>query len=208
MAEFYYSHLYDAGLATSDAATRDPALRDELMLGEGKNRNALVASLFGAPQAGQIGVFGCAWGYEVQALRNAGYDAFGIELSDERRQWGTNRLGLPLFPSCAAAAAAGRAPQLVLSSHVLEHIPGVAAILDDIQQTFRPRQHIHITPYVDDYRANAARRPIIGREHPLGVTSQFWNGWGQKFGLQVKVAQGGRWPDTVDSELVATLTVP
>ena len=206
VAEFYYSHLYEAGLATSAEASRDGALREELIASEGKDRNALVAELFGAPPQGQIGVFGCSWGYEVLALRNAGYDAFGIELSDQRREWGTTRLGLPLYASVAAAAAAGRAPALVLSSHVLEHIPRLQQVLDDIHRTLRPRRYIHITPFVEDYRSNASRRPIIGREHPLGVTTRFWRGWAQRQGLHFRSEIGGRLPGTVDSELVAVLS--
>lgn len=205
VAEFYYSHLYDAGLATSEQATRDTGLCAELVAGEGKNRNELVATLFGPPQTGQIGVFGCSWGYEVLALRKAGYDAFGIELSDQRREWGTARLGLPLYESCAAATAAGWSPRLVLSSHVLEHIPRVERVLDELHQMLRPTLHIHITPFVDDYRENAARRPIIGREHPLGITTGFWRRWAQRFGAQLRVERGGQLPDTLDSELAAAL---
>lgn len=205
VSEFYYSHLYDAGLATNQLAAGSAELRESLMTDEGKNRNELVRALFGPPEAGEIGVFGCSWGYEVNALKQAGYAVFGMELSNERRSWGQSRLGLPIYESSAAAAADGRAPSLILSSHVLEHIPRLEPILDELQADLRPRRHVHITPYVEDFRTNGDRSPTIGREHPLGVTSEFWKRWCSKKGFTVRSEQGGTLPATVSFELITTI---
>jgi len=205
VSEFYYSHLYDAGIATNVSAAASDELRDRLMDEEGKNRNDLVRALFGPPEAGEIGVFGCSWGYEVNALKQAGYDVFGMELSNERRSWGQARLGLPIYESSAAAAADGRSPALVLSSHVLEHIPRLEPVLDELQANLRPRRHLHITPYVEDFRTNGDRSSTIGREHPLGVTSEFWQRWCSKKGFTVRCQQGGTLPATVSFELIAAI---
>jgi len=205
ISEFYYSHLYDAGIATNQRAAEDAELRDQLIAEEGKNRNELVRALFGPPEAGEIGVFGCSWGYEVNALKQAGYAAFGIELSNGRRAWGRSRLGLPIYESSAAAAADGRAPVLVLSSHVLEHIPRLEPVLDELQSRLRPLRHIHITPYVEDFRTNGERSLSIGREHPLGVTNDFWQRWCRKKGFAVRTEQGGSLPATVSFELISVI---
>jgi hypothetical protein len=203
--ELYYSRFYEAGLATSGDAVLSPALRERMVGAEGKNRNDLVRLLFGPPEAGEIAVFGCSWGYEVSDLLKAGYTAFGIELSSRRRGWGRDRLGLTIYESPATAAADGRTPALVLSSHVLEHVPKLEPTLDDLQATLRPRRHIHITPYVDDFRSNSERGTIIGREHPLGVTTAFWRRWSGKLGFALESRQGGDLGGTAPWELVAAI---
>jgi hypothetical protein len=203
--ELYYSLVYEAGLATSDEAVSHLDLRSRLSSQEGKRRSELVHALFGPPQAGEIVVFGCSWGYEVSELIGAGYAAFGIELSEKRRGWGRSRLGLPIYESAGAAAADGRSPSLVLSSHVLEHIPEVEAVLDELQRWLRPTWHLHITPFVDDYRTNAARAHTIGREHPLGISTAFWRHWCSKHGYSFQTSPGDRLVGAADWELVTRI---
>jgi len=203
--EFYYSQVYDAGLATNGEAVLDEELRARMVGNEGKDRNELVRLLFGPPDAGEIAVFGCSWGYEVSDLCRAGYSAFGIELSNKRRDWGRHRLGLTIYESAAAAARAGRAPALILSSHVLEHIPKLESVLDDLQLNLSARQHIHITPFVDDFRTNPERGSLIGREHPLGVTTEFWRRWSHKLGFEMKSRQGGNLAGSASWELVTQI---
>ena len=144
----------------------------EQMRVEGKDRTELVREFVSPPAT--ICVFGCSWGYELLSLRRAGYRAFGVELSSTRREFGRKHLGLPIFPHVRAVPPEYHSVDVVLSSHVLEHIPALDEILSDIVQTTRPRLQLHITPSVESIDRYPHRRTLIGREHPIGVTRRYW----------------------------------
>jgi hypothetical protein len=96
----------------------------------------------------------------------------------------------------------GRA-DIVLSSHILEHVPAVTALLDETARHLRPRIQIHITPYVDEARQNRSARSMIGREHPLGITGLFWDKYAERHGWKATRRRGGGDPGTLADELVA-----
>lgn len=208
VARWYYSVLYgdDAALTTAPVENRDEAL-SKARLG-GKDRNALVAPLLAALPEGarSIGVFGASWGYELLAFADLGVPVWGIEPGDSRREQGRRAFGLELYPSIAEAARAGRGGGVLFSSHVLEHIPAVATALDEVLSVLRPAVQLHITPRVDPL--TPAIGPIIGREHPLGVTAAFWRLWSERHGLAVRLEAHRPPSEPTPCELVAVLAAP
>lgn len=193
---FYYSVLYrDAGVATQTALLEDPAALARMIESEGKDRSAIIRKIAETNhiERPRICVVGCSWGYEIVRLKEAGFDAVGIELSEPRRALAKERLGLSVF---ASEDEIEGPIDIVMSSHVLEHIPRISARLDAIDRALRPRVHVHTTPTVDEM---IEIQTVIGREHPLGVTADFWRGYASDRGFS-KVSF-----ETVPGEMITTL---
>jgi hypothetical protein len=187
VARWYYSWVYSqAGVATDVALSHQREALQRALAEEGKDRSAAVrALLHELPKDRQrIAVFGCSWGYEIELLRRAGLDAYGIELSSARREFAVRELGLEVYDSLASAGSHVRDTGLVLSSHVLEHIPRLDATLREIDRYLAPRVQLHIVPAVEPQVPIHTVRHVVGREHPLGVTGAFWQGWAGSHGFQ------------------------
>jgi hypothetical protein len=181
----YYDHLYaNAGVATETTLSSDQLAR--AMALEGKDRTALVAHLVPElPRPARICVFGCSWGYELLPFRARGDTVFGVEVGARRRAFGRASLGLPIHASVEELARAEGGVDLVLSSHVLEHIPRMTAALDRLRSALCPSWQVHVTPSVERFAGDAATRTNVGREHPIGVTAAFWQRFAGERGLRL-----------------------
>ncbi|MCB9734365.1 MAG: hypothetical protein H6745_17375 [Deltaproteobacteria bacterium] len=207
IARWYYSVIYgDGEITRSLAEDRDVAVAHARA--GGKDRGALVEPLLDAlPSAAQsIGVLGASWGYELLAFEDLGVPVWGIEPGDRRRAHGQRAFGLELYPTIEAARRAGRGGGVLFSSHVLEHIPTLGATLTEALTTLKPAAQLHITPRVDPL--TPAVGPVIGREHPLGVTAEFWRRWAASHGLAVRLAAHQPPSEPIPCEMVALVAPP
>jgi len=205
LLQFYYSYLYtEAGVATTVAlSSNSPELRRR-MSEEGKDRSEIVAALLDRRPA-RVCVLGCSWGYELLPLAALGCDVFGIELSKTRRDYGRRTLGLRIHGSVRDAGRAEGPVDVLISSHILEHVPRLTGLLTEIQSTIRPRVQVHITPAVDAVGTDAASSTIIGREHPIGLTRLFWERLASCLGLLATVSIRGAVPGQSCGESIAIL---
>ena len=89
---------------------------------------------------------------------------------------------------------------------VLEHIPTLGATLTEALTTLKPAAQLHITPRVDPL--TPAVGPVIGREHPLGVTAEFWRRWAASHGLAVRLAAHQPPSEPIPCEMVALVAPP
>ncbi len=207
IARLYYSRFYtEPGIV--NALPEDTSAEAIIAAAHGrkKGRATLVgAHLEALPEARRsVAVFGCSWGYELVILAELGVPIFGIEPGESRRRFGVETLGLNIYPDVAAAAAAGERPGLVISSHVLEHIPELATTLSEISTRLAPDVQLHFTPRVDEVPLSELAN-VIGREHPLGVTAAFWRRWAERRGLNAEINVADPCPDKGDSELLCVL---
>ena len=188
VARWYYSAVYGDDSQLTTATIDDRAVALSKARASGKDRGPLLAPLLAAlpPDARSIGVFGASWGYELLTLAELGVPVWGIEPGDARRERGRRAFGLELHASVADARRAGRSGGVILSSHVLEHIPALTSALDALLHELRPAAQLHLTPRVDPL--TPAVGPIIGREHPLGVTADFWRRFASPRGLALRLA--------------------
>jgi hypothetical protein len=187
VARFYYSWVYSqSGVTTDVELSHQREALQRALVTEGKDRSAAVQALqYELPKERQrIAVFGCSWGYEIELLRRAGIDAYGIELSTSRREFAVRELGLEVYDSLASAGSNVRDTGIVLSSHVLEHIPRLDATLREIVRYLSPHLQLHIVPAVDPEIPRQTVRHAVGREHPLGVTRAFWQRWSGTHGFR------------------------
>jgi len=208
VTSFYYSWMYsNANLATDVGAIDDlQQVRDSM---GSRRRAALLRDVAPVEGGGSrppvVYVLGCSWGYEVWDLQQSGFRAVGVEVSSPRRNLGRQRLNLPLYATLQEAAANEPPPDIVMSSHVLEHVPRVEAYLDDVLATVTPRFHVHMTPNVEPYPADPATHPLIGREHPIGVTRAFWQRYAATRSLDLTTRVDRYRPNEWSGELVAVL---
>ncbi len=190
LLEFYYSHLYGAaGIATRPAMDFEA---DETRLNihtESKDRSPILKMLCGdrlRPPA-RVCVLGASWGYEMLLFQKAGFDVVGVEIGSARREFGRQRYGLKIFPSVAEAAAHVGHSDILFSSHVLEHIPGVSAFLSEAHDELHPTVHLHFFPGVEPLEPNVS---AIGREHPIGLTTKFWKEFSAQHQLSLNLYRG------------------
>jgi hypothetical protein len=202
----YYSYVYaNADLATDMHAATDAPAVAERVRAEGKDRAALLARLAPGLAGGQIAVVGCSWGYEVISLRQAGFDAFGVEIGAPRREFGRKQLGIEIYPDVAAAGAARGGCDLVLSSHMIEHVARPSEYLDAMVRALRPKAMIHIAPHVESLVSDPTLRNIIGVEHPIGMTASFWTKYAGTRGFKATVCTEGYERGVACGEIVACL---
>ena len=179
VADFYYSSIYDGqGIATLPAVMKREEVI-ELARRESKDRSSLLDTLIDIwGNVGSVGVFGATWGYEMMTFEKLGLPVWGVELGDLRREFGRRHYGLDIA-KCVDSVPRIHESSLIFSSHVLEHIPELETALQGI--TSRPEivYQIHITPRVDPIGGSTVRNSV-GREHPIGVTHDFWTRWAQR----------------------------
>ncbi len=209
VAHWYYSRLYlgDGGMATAPRVLPIPELL-EWVRASGKDRSELVgrvlASLKQPPP--WICVIGASWGYEVLSLRSLGIPTWGVELGDDRREFGVNNYDLKLFRTVADGLTEFGPGGVFVSSHVVEHIPGLQEFVWGLRSDSAPVAQIHITPRVEPMNASTAR--TIGREHPIGVTCRFWRTLASSTGDAVELAHHRPAGASAASELVCVLFRP
>jgi hypothetical protein len=207
-ARWYYSNLYtDVGIATN------PEVRPKAEVlawarREGKDRTALVTravSFLAAPPP-WIAVLGASWGYEVMTLSELGFCAWGIEAADDRRAFGQRHYGVELYQTVAEGVARHGPGGVILSSHVIEHIARLSTFLAEVERTARPVAHLHVTPRVEPLSPETATQ--IGREHPIGLTTDFWRTTAARLGRALALTFHQPAATTSACELVALLMDP
>jgi hypothetical protein len=209
LLDFYYSRLYtNAGVATAPDLSTDPVELTRRLRAEGKDRAALVAPLlapFGSASAVNVCVLGCSWGYEMAPLAALGCNVVGIEISRPRREYGRRVLKLSIYGNEEEVAREVGPIDVVVSSHVLEHVPHVTGLLRRVAASLAPKVQLHITPCVESFGRDAAVSTVIGREHPIGVTHAFWRKYSTDHDLRVDLTIDGAVEGRSCGETIAVL---
>lgn len=165
--------------------------------------------------AGKAGLkvldFGCSWGYGTHQLRQAGYDAVGFEISEPRAQYGQKNLGLTIVSDPTEAATIFmRAFDIILASHILEHLPNLHGVFEWLEGLMKPGAlFIAFCPNGNLERAKQGTKihRLWGKKHPLLLDAAFLEkkftqlGWTSRFASSpYDLAKIRRWPeDDLDS---------
>ncbi len=140
--------------------------------------------------SGRVLDFGCSWGYGVIQLKNAGYNAFGYEVSRPRAAFG-RRLGLEIKDSFDEldSLPAGTV-DAIFSSHVFEHLPEIGSVIRTCTKLLRTGGKLLVlVPNGDgeDARSLGVKwLSLIGENHTLALDSHFFNNVLEKYGFDVK----------------------
>lgn len=129
----------------------------------------------GVAKGARILDYGANWGYGVWQLGNAGFDVVGFELSKRRGEFGA-RLGVTIFTEWNAVLS--RAPfDVVLSTHVLEHMPDPAGAIREQMALLEPGGWlIAIFPNGSEPFRDAdpeAFHRLWGQVHPVMLNDEF-----------------------------------
>lgn len=195
--EKYYQKTYqeiDYTTDLPDAATLKQFI-DDNFASSAKNFVNEIAVLKQFLPEGRVLDYGCSWGYGVYQLRQAGFDAFGFEISRSRAEQGRNYLGIEIIDTLKALD--NLAPQSVdgvFTSHVLEHIPSLKEVFQFFARILRPGGVLLIT--VPNGGGKLARElgvrwpMLINEKHPLALDRTFFEKNLSPFGFHVATCSG------------------
>jgi len=93
----------------------------------------------------QVLEVGCSAGGILKPFHDFGCPVCGVDLAEDYVRYGRERMGMPLeYGTIDAILASGRKFDLVIYSHVLEHIVNVEEELSKIAQALAPGGHLFI----------------------------------------------------------------
>ena len=104
---------------------------------------------------------GCATGMLVESLKEAGWDASGVDLCRESAEYGMAHRGIRIFVGTLEEAVfPAEAFSVVHFSHLIEHVPDPRAFLREVNRVLRPGGLAVITtPNIDGFQAR-----LFGRQ--------------------------------------------
>jgi SAM-dependent methyltransferase len=90
--------------------------------------------------SGRVLEVGCAYGYFLQCALDAGYDAYGIDLSPDAVKWAAERHPGRVFrgPLEEVPEIHEQQYDVIFGSHVIEHLTNPCAFLDNASRLLRP----------------------------------------------------------------------
>ncbi len=122
-------------------------------------------------QQGKVLEIGCNAGYALTVLRRAGFEVQGVEMNEETRKEANEQYQIPTVAALEELPTEQRY-EVVLLSHVLEHIPEVAAFLDALNARLVPGGVLYIK--VPNYGSIFARFIAKGRWHSYLPLQHQW----------------------------------
>jgi SAM-dependent methyltransferase len=139
---------------------------------------------------GRVLDFGSSWGYGTYQLRQAGYDAFGFEISQPRAKHGRSELGVDIIDSLEELY--NLPPQSVdgiFASHVLEHLSSLKETFALFGRIVKPGGVVLVmVPNAGGKKARelgVAWPTLINEKHTLALDGKFFRKNLTNFGFKV-----------------------
>ncbi len=133
-----------------------------------------VLQALGANPGCRLLDFGCSWGYGSWQLREAGFRVEAYELSSPRAAYAREQLRIKVLPKPEFLPGSY---DIFFSSHVIEHVPSVAGMIETGLRALRPGGlFIAFTPNASAERFRddgSARRRLWGYVHPQLLDREF-----------------------------------
>ncbi len=116
---------------------------------------------------------GSSWGYFLQQANDAGFNASGVEISNDRASFGKEKLELDIVTNIEKIR--DNQFDIVFTHHVLEHFTNLNSIFCDLCSKLRPGGLLVIAVPNFDYEYFGTQcLNVIGAVHPLGFNSNFF----------------------------------
>lgn len=134
----YYQQQYAQGFTTEvPTETRLSELKATKFEGTEKDYSSYLAVLrsLGCMPSARLFDFGCSWGYGTWQLTQAGFAVEAYELSEPRRKFATDSLGVTVLPDLASISGPY---DIFFSAHVLEHVPNLDEVIAFARRVLRP----------------------------------------------------------------------
>ena len=94
-----------------------------------------VLAAIGAKPGDRVLDFGCSWGYGSWQFKQHGFHVESFEISQPRAAFARDKLGISVTSNMSEISGPF---DVFFSSHVLEHVPSVKAIIDYAFERLRP----------------------------------------------------------------------
>ncbi len=181
-----YSAFYLSGYSTDKTDTpknRDPAYYTLEVLRSVKDQSdyARVLKALGLPSGATVFDYGCSWGYGSAQLASAGFQMTGYEISPPNRVFAREVLELDIvddFERFAGDPANHQRFDVFFSSHVLEHLASVDAVLAAARAIVKSGGYIviFVPNGSSEFRRHDEKRwrRLWGEVHPLFFPQTFF----------------------------------
>ena len=124
-----YQTAYTQGFTTDCPADNELARLLQCNFRDSPKDYSVYISLVNAiRQADELRLFdfGCSWGYGSYQLRKAGFQVDSFDISQPRARYAHEKLGVTLIDPASASPGSY---DIFFSSHVIEHVPSVSAMI-------------------------------------------------------------------------------
>ncbi len=145
---------------------------------------------------GRVLDFGCSWGYGIYQLKQAGYDAFGFEISRPRAELGRRQLGVEILDKLEDLQhIPSQSVDGIFASHVLEHLISLKEIFELFARILKPGGVVFIM--VPNSGGKKARdlgirwQAMINEKHTLALDGNFFEKNMAPFGFAVRAFSDG-----------------
>lgn len=131
-ADEHYTEAYYTGASRPDESRFEASAREV-----SRRRIARIEADLG--RAGAVLDVGCGTGYLLAAAAERGWHAVGVEVSARAAEAARTHTGVSVHTGTLEQAAIGPATiDVVVLSHVLEHVPDPVALLSQVERLLRP----------------------------------------------------------------------
>ena len=123
--------------------------------------------------SGKVLEVGCGYGYFLQCALQAGYDAYGIDLSPTAVKWASERLPERVFCGLLEEVPQIQDQQydVMFGSHLIEHLTTPGAFLDHAARLLRPGGlMVLVTPNIKSLLSRASGRRWVSYKIPEHVS--------------------------------------
>lgn len=188
----FYGSLYKGeGLTTTLVEMNElEELKSTCFRNTGKDYSLIINWLKGLSSGKRLLEFGSSWGYFLFQAQSEGFEAAGVEISDNRREFGIKHLGVDIRPNLDQLISAGEKFDLIFSAHTLEHLNDLRDIFLKFYDLLSTGGFLVIeVPYLNLAKGSKVFR-IMGAVHPLGFCKEFFTKNLPKYGFEATVHLG------------------
>jgi SAM-dependent methyltransferase len=195
--KFYQDSYQEVGHTTElpDAATLNTFIANNFA-GSPKDFADQIGVLKTFLPRGRVLDFGCSWGYGIYQLKQAGYDAFGFEISRPRAELGRRHLGVEILDRLEDLQhIPSQSVDGIFASHVLEHLLSLKEIFELFARILKPGGVVFIM--VPNSGGKKARElgvlwdTMINEKHTLALEGGFFEKNMTPFGFKVRAFSDG-----------------
>ena len=126
---------------------------------------------------------GSSWGYFICQAKLQGFNVTGIEISNTRRQFGRENLGVDILKNISDLGS--KKFDLIYTAHTLEHFTNLSTIFNELYDHLEVGGKLIIeVPNFDFFNRGNSLLSTIGAVHPIGFSSKFFEDNLPKYGFK------------------------
>jgi len=174
------SNLYDSFYSAEGSTTIVPnddelaKLKENCFLTSDKYFGDRIKAIKSCEIGQKLLEVGSSWGYFLYQAKQQGFDVTGVEISQPRRLFGVEKLGVDIVSSFGELNE--KEFDIIYTSHVLEHFQDISTVFREMYDLLRIGGRLFIEVPNFDYSVFGQEvLSIIGAVHPLGYSSEFFS---------------------------------